>query len=94
MNSLPDQLVVINKTPEFDQDSIPAALLKSHKTKPGVWGKINVLEGELVYRILEPSVQETVLVPSTFGVVSPEVPHEVQPKGNVRFFVEFYSKDQ
>lgn len=89
MNTLPDGLSVINQTPEFDQDSVPAALLSSHKTKPGVWGRINVLEGELVYRILEPEVQEFVLSKESKGVVTPEVPHEVKPKGDVRFFVQF-----
>jgi hypothetical protein len=30
-----------------------------------------------------------VLSPDTPGVVEPEVPHEVEPLGGVRFFVEF-----
>ena len=33
--------------------------------------------------------EEHVLGPGVEGVVEPEVPHEVEPLGPVRFFVEF-----
>ena len=33
--------------------------------------------------------QEHLLSPKRIGVVEPEVPHEVEPVGAVRFFVEF-----
>ena len=39
--------------------------------------------------ILEPEIEEHVLTPERPGVVEPEVPHEVEPSGEVRFFVEF-----
>jgi hypothetical protein len=32
-----------------------------------------------------------VLAPDAPGVVAPEEPHEVEPLGAVRFFVEFYA---
>jgi tellurite resistance-related uncharacterized protein len=65
-------------------------LLKAHRTKHGTWGKIVVLEGELLYRILEPTLKEVHLSPHTHGVVAPDVHHEVQPLGEVQFYVEFY----
>jgi tellurite resistance-related uncharacterized protein len=40
-------------TPVFDENTLPAALRAEHRTKPGVWGVIRVLEGELRYRVLE-----------------------------------------
>ena len=49
-----------------------------------------VVEGKLLYRILEPSVEEVHLSPEKFGVVEPTVLHEVQPVGEVQFYVEFY----
>jgi len=51
---------------------------------------INVLEGELIYRILEPTLQEYVLDSSSGGVIEPTVKHEVEAQHPVRFFVEFY----
>jgi len=86
--SAPD-LVAYRQTPVFDQSSIPAGLLRRHTTKAGVWARIHVLEGELLFRTLEPVAREEVLDPGRPGLVAPEVPHEVAPRGAVRFFVEF-----
>lgn len=88
MNALPDSVAPYRRTPEFSETSTPAALRRRHTTKPGVWGRIEVLEGSLRYRILEP-FEEHVLTPERPGVVTPEVPHEVEPIGSVRFYVEF-----
>ena len=89
MKSLPDGVRAYKRTAEFDAASVPVGLLRAHRTKAGVWGRIRVLEGELVYRILEPALEEHVLAPGRDGVVEPQVSHEVEPRGAVRFFVEF-----
>ena len=49
-----------------------------------------MLEGRLRYRILEPVIKEFELSPGTPGIVEPEVLHEVEPHGPVRFRVDFY----
>lgn len=90
MKILPASLTSYKKTPEFTEETIPAGLLKAHQTKEGTWGKINVTEGQLYYRILEPDFEEVLLSSEKFGVVEPTVLHEVEPKGKVRFHVEFY----
>jgi hypothetical protein len=51
---------------------------------------IHVVEGRLRYRILDP-LSEEVLTPETPGVVIPTQPHEFEPLGTVRLFVEFFS---
>ncbi len=89
MKSLPTQVTPYQRTPEFSQATVPDSLRRRHTTKAGVWGRICVLEGALRYRILEPQPEEHVLTPEHPGVVEPEVPHEVEPVGEVRFFVEF-----
>lgn len=89
MKELPSDVIVYKSTPIFDQDSIPKAILKEHTTKVGVWGKINILEGELLYTILKEPKEEVVLNSKKFGVVEPEVLHKVTPLGKVKFFVEF-----
>lgn len=90
MKVLPSTVSPYRQTPEFDENSVPAGLLKSHSTKMGVWGKIIVLDGKLLYRILEPDIEEIMLTPETSGVVEPTVKHEVVPVQSVRFYVEFY----
>ena len=90
MKTLPADVVSYRRTPEFTESSVPAALLRSHTTKPAVWAQIRVVEGELRYRIFGPSPESHVLTPNVPGVVEPEVPHEVEPVGRVRFYVEFF----
>ena len=91
MKDLPDDVVAYGRSPEFDQNTLPRALQHRHTTKSGTWALITVLEGKLLYRILDP-ISETVLEPGKPGIVSPQQPHEVEVIGPVRVFVEFYSK--
>ena len=87
---LPAGLVAYRRTPIFTETTLPGALRRRHMTKAGVWGLITVVEGRLRFRRLEPLV-ETTLDPANPAVVAPEEPHEVEPIGQVRFFVEFYT---
>jgi len=89
MKPLPRDVAAYRRTRDFTEHSVPDALRRRHTTKAGTWGRICVLQGELRYRILAPQVEEHVLSPEHPGVVEPEVPHEVEPLGPVRFFVEF-----
>lgn len=89
MKNLPDEVSPYRQTPVFTEETVPRGLLKSHSTKAGTWGRIVVLEGRLRYRILEPDVEERVLDPQNPGIVEPQVPHEVEPLGKLRFYVEF-----
>jgi tellurite resistance-related uncharacterized protein len=92
MKELPANVTSYNKTPEFTRATVPKGLLRRHLTKEGTWGKIIILEGRLRYRILEPEVEEIELSAERYGVVEPTVPHEVEPMGHVRFYVEFFSE--
>jgi tellurite resistance-related uncharacterized protein len=89
LKTLPTDVAPYQRTREFTESTIPDALRRRHTTKPGVWGRIQVLEGELRYRILEPVLEEHTLTAERHGIVEPQVPHEVEPLGRVRFFVEF-----
>jgi tellurite resistance-related uncharacterized protein len=89
LKALPPDVAPYQRTREFSESTVPAGLLRSHTTKAGVWGRIQVLEGSLRYRILHLETEEHVLTPGIAGIVEPEVPHEVEPLGEVRFYVEF-----
>lgn len=79
-------------TPEFDENTLPAGLRKAHRTAPGTWGIIRVLEGELRYVIEETSL-ETILSATRPGLVRPEQLHHVEPLGRMRMRVEFYDHE-
>jgi tellurite resistance-related uncharacterized protein len=90
MKALPPHVVAYQRTPEFDENTLPHGLMHDHMTQAPVWAKIVVLEGRLQYTIDEPEKETVVLDEKRYGVVEPAVPHEVQPLGKVRFYVEFY----
>ena len=86
----PDRLAAYARTPDLDQDTVPRGLVASHTTKTGVWARIHVLEGTILYRVEAPVDRCVRLQAPATGIVVPEVPHYVEPRGAVRFFVEFF----
>lgn len=90
MKALPHDVRAYKRTSSFTDNSVPEGLKHAHQTKQHVWGKIVVLEGQLLYRILEPRLEEVLLGREKYGVIEPTVLHEVQPIGAVQFYVEFY----
>lgn len=90
MPELPAGLTHYKDTPEFDEQTLPNGLRNRHTLKPGTWGRIVVLEGKLLYVIETEPSQAFVLTPTLPGIVQPEVPHHVEPRGTVRLRIEFY----
>lgn len=88
MAEIPTDAHPYHRTQEFTETTVPHGLQHEHSTKEGVWGRIVVLEGSLIYRVLA-SDTAVVLDPSRPGVVEPEVLHRVEVQGPVRFYVEF-----
>ncbi len=89
MSATPGRSIPYKSTPVFDEHTLPAALRKEHRTKPGVWGVIRVLDGQLRYHVLEPA-SETILDSAHPGLVRPDQPHCVESLGPMRMQVEFY----
>ena len=87
---LPPGLHLVRSTPIFTEATIPAGLLRRHRTAPGTWGLIRVLEGRLLLRMLAPPAERELDPAHATGLVGPGVPHEVAPLGPVRFLVEFH----
>ncbi len=78
-------------TPVFDQDTLPAALRREHRTKPGVWGVVRVLEGALKLSYVDP-LEILIVSPASPGLLLPDQPHFVEPIGAMRMRVEFYDQ--
>lgn len=79
-------------TAVFDEQSLPAALRRAHRTKAGTWGIIRVLAGKVQYRVLDP-LSEAILDPEHPGLVRPEQPHLVTPLGAIQMRVDFYDHE-
>jgi len=89
MPQLPSAASVYKRTPVFTEQTMPAALLSEHRTQEGVWGRIVVTDGNLVYIINEPRSQQWVLRPGIQGIIAPAQRHHIRPQGLVKFQIEF-----
>lgn len=78
-------------TAVFDQDTLPAALRREHRTKAGAWGIIRVIEGRL--RLHFPDGRDELLSAERPGLIRPQETHWVEPEGPMRMQVEFYDAD-
>lgn len=90
MKLLPSNVQFYKKTRIFSESTIPSGLLRNHRLQNGIWGKIIILNGALIYVIQDELLKQIRLTPVIFGVIEPEIPHLVQPEGRVSFYVEFY----
>jgi len=76
-------------TPVFDQDSLPDAIRTEHRTKPGTWGLLRVLEGCATLIFTDPR-RSVAVRPESPAEIPPQATHYVQLEGLVRLQVEFY----
>ncbi len=91
LDDWPEGLEPYKRTAEFTETTVPAALLRHHSTKAGVWARVHVLEGRLRFRDAESGSERTLEEGSSYPVIFPQRLHEVEPLGKVRFFVEFWA---
>ncbi|WP_428409143.1 DUF1971 domain-containing protein [Hyphococcus sp.] len=87
---LPEGLVHYGGTPVFTEKTVPEKLLRAHDTKPGVWGKLVVLDGAVDYVIFGPPEDRARIEAGGFAIIEPEVKHLVTPLGPATFRVDFY----
>jgi tellurite methyltransferase len=86
---LPDDLVVVRTTDRWNERTMPAGLRRGHRVASGMWGRLRVVEGELRFVAQTQPVIDVIIVADAPQAIPPVVVHEVEPKGPVRFFVEF-----
>ncbi len=90
LRELPPGLTKYSETQCFDETSVPEKLTSAHNTKPGVWGKLVVLSGELHYVIPGPPEERHRVNAGDYAVIEPTIVHFVELTENTSFRVEFY----
>lgn len=88
----PEDLEAYSSTPVFDAASVPGSLLKTHDTKTGVWGELQLLEGTLELVFEPPLATRASLCAPTSAAIPPELPHHVVLGDGARFRVRFYRR--
>ena len=86
---IPDGFELVRSTPEFDQDSVPKALLNAHRVAIGVWGLAIVGSGTLDFTFEDDGITHRLQAGESM-VIPPSQLHHVAPVGDVSFHVEFY----
>lgn len=78
------------RTDTFTEQTVPAGLLRDHRTREGIWGRIVVVSGCLVLHLPDEVIR---LEAGAHHVVAPQQTHAVAPDGAVAFYVEFCRRD-
>lgn len=78
-------------TPVFDESTLPAAIRSEHRTKPGTWGLLRVLEGQ-ARLVFEGQAEPVLVTPGRPALIPPQAAHHVETMGPVRMQVEFYNE--
>lgn len=87
-HDLPPNVQKYNETPIYTEGTVPKGLLRDHSTKPGVWGKLVVSEGHLLYLRGDYPAQR--VDAESPAIIRPEELHFIRTPEAVSFRVEFY----
>ena len=88
---LPEGLELARTTDVFDNDSVPAGLLRAHRVAPGIWGRLVVHTGSIGF-VFEDDGRSADIAAGEHMVIPPDRPHHLELIGPVRFAVEFYRR--
>lgn len=89
---LPTGLRVVWTTETWDEVTMPAGLRRAHRLAPGVWGRLQVEQGQLRFQAGTRPSLDRVLDAGATQPIPPEVDHQVAPRGRVRFLIEFLGR--
>ncbi len=87
--SLPEGSSFIRATPEFTDETVPAALLNAHRVAHDTWGLLRVHRGAVTY-VLEHADESRLIHAGETQVIEPDTPHRVVVGEGAAFVVEFH----
>lgn len=87
---LPDHVEYVRTTDVFDQAHHPAGLLRAHRVANGVWARLLVHSGEMVFVFEDTPAEPTALSAGESIVIPPGRLHHVEMPSPVTFALEFH----
>lgn len=93
LTELPEGLTLTRTTDVFDNDSVPAGLLRAHRTASGVWGRLVVRRGALRFVFEDQIDQPITLAEGGHVAIAPGRRHHVELTDPAAFVVEFYAPE-
>ena len=91
---LPEGLRWVRTSAVWDERTVPAALRRAHRVAAGTWGRIVVHSGRLRFAAATTPTIDAELEAGSTQAIPPDMLHEVEPLGAVRFSVEFFVVDR
>lgn len=89
----PEGLRFARSSPIWDEQTIPVALLSSHRVGRRTWGEIHVNEGRMRFVMASEPVLDVVVEANSTQAIPPDVEHRVEPLGPVRFSIAFFTTE-
>ena len=87
---LPDGLEHVRTTDTFDNDTVPAGLLRAHRVDAGVWGRLDVHTGAVTF-VFDDEPEHPIPVTAGGSVaIPPARQHHLTLEQPATFAVEFY----
>jgi len=92
--TLPENVTYVRSTPEFDEATVPAGLLRAHQVAAGVWGLLVVSEGVVEFTFEDDSDTSRVVTAGETQVIPPSRPHHIVVRDPAKFHVEFHREGE
>jgi tellurite resistance-related uncharacterized protein len=89
-SNLPDDVVLVRTTPVFDNDTVPAALLRAHRVSDDVWGRLVVHTGTLCFTFDDDPGEMIMLADGGSTAIPPGRQHHLELHGPTTFVIEFW----
>lgn len=87
---LPDGVEHVRTTDTFDNDTVPAGLLRAHRVADGVWGRLVVHSGTVVF-VFDDDPEHPISVAAGESVaIPPARQHHLELDEAATFAVEFH----
>ncbi len=87
---IPERFTLARTTDAFDNDTVPAGLLKAHRVADSVWGRLVVHAGSVRFVFEDEPDAAAVLKAGETLVIPPARLHHVELDGPATFAVEFH----
>jgi tellurite resistance-related uncharacterized protein len=88
--TMPEGLEHVRTTDVFDQDSVPAGLLRAHRVADGMWGRLVVHSGAVTF-VFDDEPDRPISVGAGGAVaIPPARQHHIELDGPATFAVEFH----
>ncbi len=87
--TLPPEVTCYKETPVWTAETMPKGLLKAHSTMAGVFVRVSVIEGSMIF-VYELSGSKVPLTAGETAVARPKALHHVEPLSGLKFKLQFY----